>query len=128
MENIKGNISTFWLSVAKGTIVSLCFVMVSILLFAFVVKWASLGEGAISIVNQVLKIVAIFFGVFVAMKKTNEKYLLKGVLVGFLFSLLSFVLFSTLNGSFDLGLSFFVDLIFASIIGALCAIILKFLL
>ena len=127
MEKIKGNMSTFWLCVTKGTIVSLCIVMVAILIFAFIVKWASLSESVINPVNQVIKIVAIFFGVWACLKKSSEKYLYKGMLVGALFSVLSFLLFSALNGSFSIDLTFLWDLIFATAIGLISAVIIKIL-
>ncbi len=127
MEKIKGNMSNFWLCVTKGTIVSLCIVMVAILIFAFIVKWASLSESVINPVNQVIKIVAIFFGVWACLKKSSEKYLYKGMLVGALFSVLSFLLFSALNGSFSIDLTFLWDLIFATAIGLISAVIIKIL-
>ena len=127
MEKIKGGASNFWLCITRGTIVALCIVMVSILLFAFIVKWASLSESVISAVNQIIKIVAIFFGVWACIKKSSEKYLYKGMLVGALFSVLSFLLFSALNGTFSLDLTFVWDLVFATAIGAISAVIIKIL-
>lgn len=127
MEKTKSNMSNFWLCIVKGTIYALCIVMVAILLFAFVVKWMALGENAINIVNQIIKIVSIFFGVWVCLKKSYDKYLYKGMIVGALFAVLSFLLFSVLNGSFAFDLTFLWDVVFATIIGAISAIIAKIL-
>lgn len=127
MEKTKSNMSNFWLCIVKGTIYALCIVMVSILLFAFVVKWMALGENVINIVNQIIKIVSIFFGVWVCLKKSYDKYLYKGMIVGALFAVLSFLLFSVLNGSFAFDLTFLWDVVFATIIGAISAIIAKIL-
>ena len=127
MEKTKSNMSNFWLCIVKGTIYALCIVMVAILLFAFVVKWMALGENAINIVNQIIKIVSIFFGVWVCLKKSYDKYLYKGMIVGAMFAVLSFLLFSVLNGSFAFDLTFLWDVVFATIIGAISAIIAKIL-
>lgn len=127
MEKTESNKASFWMSVSKGTIISLCVVMVAILLFAFVVKWASLGENVIEPVNQIIKIVAIFFGVLTAIKKNSTKYFYKGMLVGALFSILSFLLFSTLNGAFIFDISIIWDIVFATAIGLISSIIAKIL-
>lgn len=127
MEKTKGNMSNFWLCVTKGTIVSLCIVMVAILLFAFVVKWAGLDSGVINAVNQIIKIVAIFFGVYACMKKSTEKYLYKGIAVGALYQVLAFLLFSILNGSFSIGVSIVWDILLAGVIGLISSIIAKLL-
>lgn len=127
MEKSKSNMSNFWLCVIRGTIWALCIVMVAILLFAFVVKWAALGENVIDPVNQVIKIIAIFFGVWACLKKSYDKYLYKGMLIGALFAVLSFLLFSALNGSFSIDITFVWDLIFATAIGVISAVIAKIL-
>ena len=127
VDKIKGNMTNFWLCITKGTIFSLCVVMVSILIFAFIVKWASLGENIINAVNQIIKIVAIFLGVWVCLRKSSDKYLYKGMLIGAMFSIFSFLLFSILNGSFSIDLTFVWDLIFATAIGIISAVISKIL-
>ena len=127
MEKVESNKATFWLAVSKGVIISLCIVMVAILLFAFVVKWASLDSSVIEPVNQIIKIVAIFFGVWTAMKKSGGKYFYKGMAVGAIFSILSFLLFSTLNGTFAFDITVIWDIIFATAIGLISSVIAKIL-
>ena len=119
--------SGFWLAITKGAIVALGVAMVSILAFAFIVKWASLDENVINVVNQVIKIVAIFFGVVACLKVNSEKHLYKGMIVGALFAVLSFLLFSALNKSFNFDLTFVWDVVFATAIGLICAIVVNIL-
>ncbi len=125
MEKVKksGNL----LAITKGTVVALGVAMISILLFAFIVKWASLGENSINVVNQIIKIVAIFFGVVACLKVDSNKHLYKGMLVGALFAVLSFLLFSALNKSFQIDFTFVWDTVFATAIGLICAIIVNIL-
>ncbi len=121
MENVRK--TNFLLAISKGAFVALGVAMVAILVFAFIVKWMSLGENTIEIVNQVIKVVAIFFGVVACLKVSSEKHLYKGMIVGVLFSVLSFLLFSALNKSFSLDLTFVWDALFATAIGLICAVI-----
>ena len=125
MEKVKK--SGFWLAITKGAIVALGVAMVSILVFAFIVKWASLGENVINVVNQIIKIVAIFFGVVACLKVNSEKHLYKGMIVGAFFAVLSFLLFSALNKSFSFDLAFVWDVVFATAIGLICAIVVNIL-
>lgn len=127
MEKTKSEKATFWLAISKGVIISLCIVMVSILFFAFVVKWASLDTSVIKPVNQIIKIIAIFFGVWTAMKKSGGKYFYKGMAVGGIFALLSFLLFSTLNGTFTFDITILWDIVFAMAIGLISSVIAKIL-
>ena len=125
MENVKK--SGFWLAITKGATVALGVAMVAILAFAFVVKWASLGESAINVVNQIIKILAIFFGVVACLKVASDKPLYKGMIVGALFAVLSFVLFSALNKSFNFDLTLVWDIVFATAIGLICAVVVNIL-
>ena len=111
-------------TVLKGAVIAVFVSLIGILIFAFIIKFASLSSKVIKPVNQVIKIISIFIGVFLSLRGNKEKGWLKGILIGGVYSLLSFVLFSILNGSFNFGLSILTDLIFLSIIGAICGIIL----
>jgi len=130
LEKIKGaNFkSEFWLSVFKGALLSLVIAMVLILIFAFIVKWTSLSEGIINPINQIIKVICIFFGVVLAMKKNTSKFWLRGIAVGAIFSILSFVLFSMMNDfNFTFEISNLWDLLFTTLLGLLCSIIVYFL-
>ena len=124
MENVK---KASMLAIARGAVVALCVAMFLILIFAFVVKWMSLSEGVITAVNQIIKIVSIFFGVVACSKKTSGKTLYKGMLVGLLFSVLSFLLFSALNQTFNFDLKVILDMVFATAIGLICSIVVDIL-
>ena len=89
-----------FLCVLKGVLVGLCVAMVGILLFAFILRFTNVSDKIIAPVNQVIKGVSIFFGVFVSLKKHREMGLLNGFLIGFLFTIVAFLVFSLLDGAF----------------------------
>jgi putative membrane protein (TIGR04086 family) len=93
------------------------------LVFAFLLKFTNLPDSAIKPINQVVKGVSIFLGVFIGMKKSKEMGLVCGFLIGISYTLLAFLIFSILSGSFAVDLTLLTDLIFGAIIGAICGII-----
>jgi len=122
LKNEKQN-SAAWLAIAKGVFVGLCVSFVGILLFAFILRFSSVSDKVIAPVNEVIKGVSIFLGVFIGLKKHKKMGLLNGILIGFLFTIVAFLVFSLLDGTFCFDRTLVNDIIFGSIIGAICGII-----
>ncbi len=112
-----------FLAVIKGSVISLCVCMALILTFAFLLRFTAIPESIILPVNQVIKGVSIFLGVFLGLKHIKENGLFVGLLIGFCFTIMAFFVFSVLNGSFSFDTSLLLDLVFSGIIGAICGII-----
>lgn len=121
MEETRSGKSNFIISVIKGTVIALTIVLLGILIFAGVIKLASLGEKVIKPVNQFIKVIAVFVGCFFSLK--GSMGFLKGGLVGILTNVLCYLVFSLLGGSLNFGFSFFIDLIFCTSAGILSGII-----
>ena len=117
-----GNSSGF-LTVLKGALNALIVSLLSILLFAFIIKLTSISDGLIKPINQVIKVLSILFGCLIAFKKDGEKTLLKGAVIGIAYTILAYVLFSALNGKFEFSVSLVYDVLFSAAIGIICAII-----
>lgn len=122
-KTLNDNKSSGWVCILKGVIAGLCVALVGILLFAFVLRFTSISDKIIAPVNQVIKGTSIFIGVFIGLKKHKSNGLLNGVLIGLVFTVLAFLVFSLLDGGFSFDGTFFNDLIFGSIIGGICGII-----
>lgn len=111
------------LGILKGVIVGLCVSLVGILLFAFVLRFTSISDKIIAPVNQVIKGFSIFLGVFFALKKHKTSGLVSGLLIGVFYTIVAFLVFSILDGAFAFDRTFVNDLVFGSVIGAICGII-----
>ena len=111
------------LSILKGVTVGLCVSLVGILLFAFILRFTNISDKIIAPVNQVIKGVSIFFGVFCGLKKHKQMGLLSGLMIGLFFTIVAFLVFSLLDGAFSFDKTLLNDMIFGSIIGAICGII-----
>lgn len=110
----------------KGVLISICVSLVGIFAFALVLKFVNMGDIIIKIINQIIKILSVFFGVRVTLKKDKSKALIKGVIVGILYTILSYFIFSLLVSNFSFGLNLIYDILFLGIAGALCGIIVSF--
>ncbi|MBQ8792392.1 MAG: TIGR04086 family membrane protein [Clostridia bacterium] len=115
--------SSLFGNVLKGSVVALCCSLLLVLVFAFLLKFTNIPDSVISPINQVIKGISVFVGVFVGLKKSKELGLVSGLLIGFIYTTLAFFVFSLLAGSFCLDITLLVDMIFGGVIGAVCGII-----
>lgn len=112
----------FW-AVLSGTIVSICVTLVLILLFAVLIRFCNISDSWIFPVNQIIKVLSMFVGAIIFLKKQNKNGFLKGLILGLSYFVLSFIVFSILQGSFALSLSNLYDLILTTLMGGLIGII-----
>ena len=105
----------------KGVIISLIFTLISILVFALILKIFSLNNNVIKPINYVIKVTAVFLGTFIAVKE--EKGILKGFIIGVSIIFILFLLFSLLSLNFNFNLSFIWDLLLGGGVGALTGVI-----
>ena len=109
--------------IIKGVSIALAISLVAILLFAFLLRWTNISDSLIAPVNQVIKGISIFFGVLFGLKKVKENGIINGLFIGLLFTILAFLVFSLLDGAFVFDRTLINDIIFGTIIGAICGII-----
>ena len=111
------------LNIIKGSFWGVAFSLVCILLFAFIIKFTSISESVISPINQIIKVLSIFFACFITSKKIKSHGWLVGIFIGLLYSVLSFLIFSILDGYFAIGINVLNDIAFGSVLGLISGII-----
>ncbi len=111
------------LTLTKSVFWALSVSLLCILIFAFVVKFTALSESAIMPINQVIKFLSIFIGCWVAGKKIKSNGWLWGLVIGAVYTLLAFIVFSILDGEFRFTLSLLNDFVFGAIAGLISGII-----
>ena len=119
----KSNKSSAIMPYIKGATVALIVSLVGILIFAFVLKFIEISEGMINPINQVIKAISILIGVKIALKHTNKLGWLKGALLGIVYTLLAYLIFSFLSSSIMFDQTTLIDMVFGGIMGAICGII-----
>ncbi len=114
---------SFFLITLKGALYALSVCLIGILIFAFILRFVAVGDALIKPINQVIKTFSILIGTFVALKKSKDMGLISGLIIGLLFTIISFLAFSILDGHFEFGISLLNDCLFGSIVGGICGII-----
>ena len=126
MQKVKINFSGF-LSILKCVLIGIISTLIGILIFSVILKFSTLSSTIISYVNDIIKTFSIFIIVMCVKRKDGNKLLIKALFAGVLYAILSFVIFSILNGSFVLNLSFVYDLLFSMIVSAIVSVIINIL-
>ena len=111
------------LCVVKGVLLAVCLTVVLVLILAVIYKFVDLSDSTIKIINQIIKIVSIGFGVFICLKKDRNKGMLKGSIIGSVYMLVSYIVFSLLVSSFNLSITLLYDIIFGALLGLIFGVI-----
>lgn len=104
----------------KAGILSLVFSCIGVLLLALLAKLCNIGDKALPIINQVLKVIAVALGTLLSVK--DEKFLIKGLIGAGIFWLLSFALFAIMGGQFNIW-QILLDLAIALVVAAVVCFI-----
>ncbi|MBO7526709.1 MAG: TIGR04086 family membrane protein [Clostridia bacterium] len=114
----KGFIKT----VIKGALIALSISLVSICVFAFLLRFFEISADLIKPINQIIKIISVLIGTFMSLKNIKEMGLITGFFIGVLYSFLAFLIFSILNGSISFNPSLLNDILFVGISGAIAGV------
>ena len=112
-----------FLVMLKGVFWALTVSLLCVLIFAFIIKFTNISESAIMPINQVIKVLSILVGCWVASKKIKSNGWLWGLIIGAIYTLLAFVVFSILDGEFRFTLNLLNDLVFGAVLGLISGII-----
>lgn len=123
-EKLKVNPANI-ISIVKASLVGVVTSILLVLLFAFILKFVDLNSNVITTVDQIIKIISIFVAVFVLSKASSDRLMLKGLIVGAVYSILAFIVFSILNGGVNFSVAIFTDVVFSALVGGVIAILLN---
>lgn len=126
MQKTKLNFSGL-LSIIKCVLIGIITTLLGIVIFSIILKFADLSSMIISYVNDVIKGFSIFIMVMCLKRKAEGHLLVRALIAGVMYALLSFVVFSILNGGFVFNMSFVYDLLFAIIVSAIVSVIINIL-
>ena len=102
----------------KAGLLSLVFSCIGVLVLALIAKLCNMGETALPIINQVLKVIAVALGTLISVK--DEKFLLKSIFGAIIFWALSMAVFAIMGGQFvfwQIALDLGVSLVVAIVVG-----------
>ena len=120
----KINLATI-VNILKSSLIGVVGSILLVLLFAFVLKFVDLNSSTISLIDQIIKILSVAIAIIVLNRLNGDGLLIKGLLTGAVYSILTFVIFSILNGGVNWGPAIFTDIIFSAVVGGICSILLN---
>lgn len=112
-----------FLNILKGTLVSVSFSLIFILIFALIIRFFDIPDGWIFPVNQAIKLISLFIGITITLKENREKGFLNGLILGVSYFVLSYVIFSILQARINFSISNLYDFVLTSLSGGLLGII-----
>ena len=110
------------LNMIKGTFWAVSCSLLCVLGLAFLLKFTPISESWITPINQGIKILSIVLGCFVLTKKVNHRTWLWGAVLGVCYTLLSFVIFSIIDGEFCPSIALLTDCLFGALIGLIAGL------
>ena len=118
------NLSTI-VNIVKAGLIGVIVSILLVLLFAFILKFINLNSNIISIIDQIIKILSVLISVVILSKAESGGLIINGLLVGAVYSILTTIVFSTLNGGINLSVAIFSDIAFSALIGGISAILIN---
>lgn len=121
--NTKSNTIKNFLPYLLAATISIITSLILIIIFAITIKWFSLSDAVITPVNMAIKGISLLFGLIYLLKDKHNG-LVKGIILGCTYFVASFLLFSVLAGTFNVGVGLLIDFIYIILISSLLGIIL----
>ena len=111
------------LNLLKGTLAAVSTTLILILLFALLIRFFDISDSWIFPVNQVIKVISLFVGIISTIKLDSKNGFLKGLLLAISYFLLSYIVFSILQGRLAFALTNLYDFLITALMGGIIGII-----
>lgn len=110
-----GKSTSLW----RGVLVAVAVTVIAVILFALIIGLTDLNDGVIRIVNQIIKVGAIFLGVRAIVPRGAENGIRRGVLVGLIYMGVGVLLYALLSGQKLTIIGYLIDLLMGVAAGGL---------
>lgn len=90
--------NSFWGRLFRGLLTAIGVTLACILVFALLMQWLRPDDTAIRVVNQLIKLTAIFAGVYAMVGRSGERGLMQGAALGLAYMALGVGLYALLSG------------------------------
>lgn len=117
--NINNNIK----SIMKGSIVSFISLLILLFIFSLILAYTNIEESIIPIATIIINTVSILIGSSIATIHLKKNGILNGIIIGFAYMLLIYLISGLLNSDFNLPIQSIVLIIFGIVSGGVGGII-----
>lgn len=121
-DNMSNNYGMAW-DIGLGTGGAILLALIYVAILAGCVKLFHISDNALPITSQVGKVLCMLFGSWLSVRRHPVKGWLRGGITGLLYVVLTFVLFSAIDGDWSIGWPFVADLLMGAAVGAIGGII-----
>lgn len=115
MKRKQGKASWLW----KGTAVSVGATVVLVIVFAVIIGLTDMEDSLIRIINQGIKVLAVFLGVYAAVEKGSDSAIRRGIVIGLVYMGVGLLLYALLSGQPMTVLSYLMDVLMGVAAGGL---------
>ncbi len=109
----------------KGLGVAVLVTLMGMAVLAALVILTPISDGLLTVINQLLKVIAIFFGVLISVGRGGERGFAIGALVGLVYMVLGYLVYSIVDGMLapapQMALEFALGALIGAISGAIAA-------
>ena len=110
---------------AVGQLFALTLTLLGVLIMALVVQMFSPTNVLVASVTQVIKALAIFTGVYAALRHIERRAWLHGGVLGAIYTVLAFLILSIIDSDFSITDGLLFEALFATIVGFISALLLR---
>lgn len=112
-------------SFLRGVLVSVLATAIAVIIFAIIIGLTDVSDGIIRIVNQLIKIGAIFLGVRAIVPRGSDNGVRKGALLGLIYMGVGVLLYALLSGQKLTVMGYVIDLLMGVAAGGLSGMLLS---
>jgi len=109
--------------ILRGVVAAIAATGILVLVFALLISLFDFSDGVIRTVNQLIKLAAVYCGVWAAVPRGNDNGLLRGMLVGFLYMAAGVMVYALLTAQRLTALSYAADLLMGIAAGGLMGLL-----
>jgi len=110
-----------YLEILKGLTIALIISLVLILAMALVITFVDISDTVIAVINQIIKAVSLLVAGIVSFREKSKGWK-KGLILGVIYVIAAFIIFSLMDGKFTFGWNILFDLIAGALMGIVCGI------
>ena len=110
-----------FLSLVSGMLTSLLISVAAVMVFSLVILATNLPSGVITPVNLVIKLISLFVGIMLG--ATGGKGVIKGVIFGLCYFVLSEALFALIAGGVKFDLSLLLNAVYCAVCGGVSGVV-----
>lgn len=108
----------------RGLLLSILVTVVAVIVFALIVGLTDMSDGVIQVVNQLIKVLAIFLGVRTVVPRGAENCIRRGALLGLIYMGAGVLLYALLSGQKLTPMGYLTDVLMGVASGGLSGMVL----